>query len=87
MEKGNKKIMVDSFKPGIYKHYSGKLYHFLEVCRHSETLELMVVYRQLYGTHGVWVRPLEMIYEKVVVEGVSIPRFAFLHPCSVTEPH
>ncbi|MCR4926796.1 MAG: DUF1653 domain-containing protein [Lachnospiraceae bacterium] len=32
--------------------------HVLIICiaRHSETTEPMVVYRALYGDHGVWVR-------------------------------
>ena len=60
---------------GKYEHYKGKPYRVLAVAKHSETLEEMVVYQQLYGEEGVWVRPLGMFLETVEVEGKIIPRF------------
>lgn len=62
-------------EPGRYRHYKGKFYQVLGVARHSETEELLVVYRPLYGEGGLWVRPQAMFEEEVVVEGRSIPRF------------
>ena len=59
-----------------YRHYKGHLYEVLGVARHSETEESLVVYRALYGEHGLWVRPLAMFEETVVFEGRSVPRFA-----------
>jgi hypothetical protein len=47
-------------KRGLYRHYKGNEYEVIAVAKHSETLEDLVVYRALYGEHGVWVRPLEM---------------------------
>ena len=44
-------------KPGRYRHFKGREYEVIGVAKHSETLEEMVVYRQLYGEHGLWVRP------------------------------
>ena len=38
----------------------------------------MVVYRQEYGEHGLWVRPLAMFQEMVMFEGKEVPRFQFL---------
>ncbi len=67
-------------KPGIYKHYKGNKYLVLETCRHSETLEEMVVYRCLYGEYGLWVRPIEMFTETIEVNGEQIQRFKYLHP-------
>ena len=63
---------------GKYEHYKGKPYRVLAVAKHSETLEEMVVYQQLYGEEGVWVRPLEMFLETVVVEGKTVPRFRYM---------
>ncbi|MBR4934301.1 MAG: DUF1653 domain-containing protein [Anaerotignum sp.] len=60
---------------GKYEHYKGKPYRVLAIARHSETLEEMVVYQQLYGEEGVWVRPLGMFQETVEVDGKVIPRF------------
>lgn len=64
--------------PGRYRHYKGREYTVLGVARHSETEEEMVVYRQEYGDRGLWVRPLSMFVETVVVDGREQPRFAFL---------
>ncbi|MEZ4805770.1 MAG: DUF1653 domain-containing protein [Bacteroidia bacterium] len=35
----------------------------------------MAVYKQLYGDFEVWVRPLNMFLEHVVVEGIEKRRF------------
>lgn len=74
------------FKPGIYQHYNGKLYHAMGICRHSETLEEMVVYRALYDDYGVWVRPEKMFYETVLVNEVSVPRFKFIKTIDLEAP-
>lgn len=65
-------------KLGIYKHYKGKSYQVMGVATHSETLEDMVVYQALYGKGQLWVRPLRMFQEKVLVEGKKIKRFEFI---------
>jgi len=65
-------------EPGRYRHYKGNEYTVLGVARHSETLEEVVVYRQEYGDHGLWVRPTAMFAETVVVDGKTVPRFAIL---------
>jgi len=62
-------------EPGVYEHYKGNRYEVLMVARHSETEEEFVVYRQLYGDGGVWVRPLAMFLESVEVGGRVVPRF------------
>lgn len=61
---------------GVYRHYKGQRYQVLGTASHSETLEPLVVYRALYGEHGLWVRPLAMFTETVLVDGNSLPRFA-----------
>ena len=45
---------------GIYRHFKGNKYKVLNIARHSETMELYVVYRALYGDYGVYIRPYEM---------------------------
>ena len=64
-------------QPGRYRHYKGKLYEVTDVARHSETEELLVVSRCLYGNYSLWVRPLEMFLEMVNVDGKKLPRFAW----------
>ena len=59
----------------LYEHYKGLRYKVLAVARHSETLEEMVVYQALSGENDVWVRPLGMFLENIVVDGNLRPRF------------
>ncbi|UGB44867.1 DUF1653 domain-containing protein [Frateuria edaphi] len=66
--------------PGIYRHYKGQRYEVLGIARHSETLEELVVYRALYGEHGLWVRPMAMFSETVTIDGEPVPRFALETP-------
>ena len=65
---------------GIYRHYKGREYRVFGIAKHSETLEDMVVYEALYENEvsSLWVRPLTMFTEIVVVDGVSMPRFVYL---------
>ena len=63
---------------GRYRHYKGREYLVLGVARHSESLEEMVVYQQDYGDRSLWVRPLPMFLETVVVDGQAVPRFQYI---------
>lgn len=65
-------------RPGRYRHYKGNLYQVIDVAFHSESEEPLVVYRKLYGDRSLWVRPLEMFLEDVLVDGQSVPRFAWV---------
>ncbi|MFI5587747.1 DUF1653 domain-containing protein [Amycolatopsis sp. NPDC051758] len=62
-------------QPGRYVHYKGGEYEVLGVARHSETEEELVVYRALYGSRGLWVRPAGMFGETVETDGGPVPRF------------
>jgi cupin 2 domain-containing protein len=64
-----------SIQPGRYRHFKGNEYTVVGMARHSETLEEMIVYRQEYGDHGLWVRPKQMFSETVQFEGRDVPRF------------
>lgn len=60
---------------GTYEHYKGKQYQLLHLAKHSETLEELVVYKQLYGDESIWVRPLGMFVEQIKHEGKLVKRF------------
>jgi hypothetical protein len=62
-------------KKGIYRHYKGNLYEVIDIARHSENLEDMVVYRALYGGFELWVRPLKMFLENIEINGELQKRF------------
>ncbi len=66
--------------PGRYRHYKGNEYTVLGVARHSETREELVVYRQEYGDHGLWLRPKQMFCEMVKSAGKEVPRFQYVGP-------
>ena len=67
-----------NIKPGIYKHYKGNRYEVIGIGRHTETLEDFVLYRALYGDYDLWIRPLSMFCETVLIENVSMPRFTYM---------
>ena len=67
-----------SLRAGRYRHYKGRDYLVMDVARHSETEEPLVVYRCLYGDRSLWVRPLAMFTEEIEHDGVRQPRFAFV---------
>ena len=63
---------------GKYRVFKGKEYEVVGVEKHSETLEVMVVYRALYGEGGLWVRPASMWDEEVEKDGKRYKRFTFI---------
>ncbi len=72
--------------PGRYKHYKGADYEVMDLARHSETEEWLVLYRALYGECGLWVRPYAMFVERVNVDGEWVPRFQLTQPLSSSSP-
>lgn len=62
---------------GLYKHYKGKVYKVIGIATHSETLEKLVVYKATYQKEGenLWVRPLSMFAETVLIDGKMVNRF------------
>ncbi len=65
-------------RPGLYRHFKGRNYEVLGVATHSETAEQLVVYRPCHGKRDLWVRPLAMFLEAVIVDGRAQPRFTAL---------
>lgn len=49
----------------IYKHFKGDYYLVEEIGIDSETHELVVIYRHLYGDGSVCVRPLDNFLSEV----------------------
>lgn len=62
-------------KKGIYRHFKGNRYELIDFAINSETEEIMVLYRPLYGEMKLWVRPLKMWSEKVERDGKVYTRF------------
>lgn len=60
---------------GIYRHYKGNHYQVLDLVRHSETEEWLVLYKALYNDFSLWVRPFDMFTETVLLNGIELPRF------------
>ena len=68
---------VNEVAKGRYRHYGGDLYEVIGVARHSETLEEMVIYRDLEN-NTLWARPREMFVGKVEVGSKKVKRFEFI---------
>lgn len=65
-------------KKGKYRHFKGMEYEVIDIAKHSETLEEMVVYKALYGDYGLWVRPASMWNETVEKDGKTFKRFEYI---------
>ena len=72
--------MIELKLGGLYQHYKGKNYRVIQLVRHSESLEWMVMYECLYDNPegSYWVRPLSMFSETVEIDGQLVPRFRYI---------
>jgi len=62
---------------GKYLHYKNIPVTVHGIARHSETLEELVLYSK--DENGeFWVRPKDMFFETIMLEGVETPRFTKL---------
>lgn len=69
-----------NIKLGRYRHYKGAHYQVIDLARHSETEEWLVVYQTRYDDEAptTWVRPADMFMETVIIDGEEISRFQYL---------
>ena len=74
----NNQLDTRKIKPGKYKHYKGAEYEVMDTAYHSETQELLVLYRPLYGEGALWVRPYDMFTESVNINGQDVARFQLI---------
>ena len=65
-------------KSGRYRHYKGGEYTVIGVAQHSESAELLVVYRPEYGEGRLWVRPLPMFNQLVDTPTGPVQRFTYI---------
>ena len=65
----------------IWQHFKNKQYRIVTLAIHSETDELQVVYKALYGEGKTYVRPLAMFMNEV--DSVKYPnvqqKYRFVH--------
>jgi hypothetical protein len=71
-----------TIKPGRYRHFKGNEYEVVGIAKDSETMEEVVVYRALYGEHGLWVRSARMFAEIIERDGRTMPRFQRIEDAS-----
>lgn len=73
---------MKEFKTGVYQHFKGGKYLVLGIAKHSETLEDMVVYINLYentrSNQNMWVRPLSMFEDQKELDGKMVNRFTYV---------
>ena len=63
----------------VWRHFKDNNYLIIDVAEHTETGDMLVVYRQLYAPYRVFCRPLEMFMSET--DSVKYPnakqRFRF----------
>ncbi len=80
----------EEFRLGVYRHFKGRLYRVFDLAKHTETGEMMVVYRDLDDSKKVFVRPLTHWNTPVDAHGAvageaaitvpTYPRFTWVRP-------
>lgn len=71
----------------LFRHYKGGIYEVLGYPKHTETGEALVYYQEYGATENEWIRPFEMFFSEVEVEGERVQRFTPISPLEVTLPH
>lgn len=58
-----------------FKHFKGGIYKLIGKATDSETQEELIVYQAMYGDNKIWVRPVDMFYEVMTIDGKQVNRF------------
>ena len=58
-------IDLTALKGKMFRHFKGDLYLLIDIAEHTETREKMVIYKALYGTCGIYARPINMFLSEV----------------------
>ena len=73
---------LQTIKRGKYRHFKGGEYEVVGIARHSESLEVMVIYKPLYELKKdeleTWVRPIEMFFDTKEHQGKTVERFVYI---------
>lgn len=78
--------MKVEIRPGqIWRHFKGGVYRVLDLAKHSETGEELVIYTEEFKWGTVWARPASMWMETVERDGKSQPRFELILDPSIKE--
>lgn len=67
-----------TIKAGLYQHFKGNNYYVFDTAKHSENEEIMVIYAPNQKRDELWVRPLNMFFERVKTETGEVQRFTFI---------
>lgn len=73
---------VQTIKLGKYRHFKGGEYQVIGTAKHSESLDVMVIYKPLYelkeGELETWVRPIEMFFDTKEHDEETVQRFVYI---------
>ena len=58
----------------LYQHFKGHIYSVEGIAKHSETLELMIIYKDPIGG-DLWARPANMWFDHIERGSYKGPRF------------